>query len=296
MTQPPTQEGEASPQERVPTSTAVPAGHAERHRSVGARVWGIWTSSVALQRLVTWGALLVLWELFARAVGAFFFPTLGSVAAGMWEVLTDGTLWIVAGSLRQMFVGFFLAVVVGVPLGLLIGSSRIAEWTLGLYVNALFVTSLTALLPFLILLFGVGLPFRAAVVFLFAVFYLIINPAAGVRSISPGVNEMASAFQASRLKRFFSVTLPGTLPFIVSGLRLGLGQCIQAMIIAELWVRVDTGERLSALAMRRELGEFFALTIVIVLVGTFLTHMMLVVQRRMTPWAGDAQVGFGAKP
>lgn len=262
----------------------------------GATLLGRWNSSVMLQRVITWGGLLALWEVFARSVGPFFFPTLGSVFAGMIEIFTDDTLLIVAGSFRQMFVGFFLAVIVGVPLGLLIGSSRIAEWTLGLYVNALFVTSLTALLPFLILIFGIGLPFRAAVVFLFAVFYLIINPASGVRSISSGVNEMATAFQVGRLKRFFSITLPGSLPYIVAGLRLGLGQSVQAMIIAELWVLADTGGRLSALGLNRQLGEFFALTILIVIIGTMLTQSMMIIQQRLTPWASTAQVRFGAKP
>lgn len=292
MTDPPDGRDDAP----VATATDVPAGDAEAGRTGATGVRGRWGSDVRVQRLVTWGLLLVAWELFALRVGEFFFPRLSSVVVGLWEVFTDGTLLILAGSLRQMFVGFLLAVVIGVPLGLLIGSSRIAEWTLGVYVNALFVTSLSALLPFLILLFGVDLAFRAAVVFLFAVFYLIINPAAGVRSISPGLNEMSAAFRASRAKRFFSVTLPGTLPYIVAGLRLGLGQSVQGMIIAELWVRVDTGERLSALALRRELGEFFALTIVVVVIGAMLTHLMLVAQRRLTPWAADAQVGFGGKP
>ncbi len=253
------------------------------------------TSSVTLQRVVTWGLLLVLWEIFARNVGPFFFPTLGSVVVGFWEVLTDGSVLLLGRSLRQMFVGFFLAVIIGIPLGLLIGSSRIAQWTLGLYVNALFVTSLTALLPLLILVFGVGLGFRSATVFLFAVFYLIINPAAGVRSISPGVQEMGTAFGVSRWKRFSSIILPGTVPYIVAGLRLGLGQSVQGMIIAELWVSADTGRRLSALADARNLGEFFALTFVVVLLGVVLTNALLILERRLTPWAGSAEVQFGTK-
>lgn len=264
-----------------------------QQRSGLEKLWTVWKTNATLQRIVTWGLLLVLWQLFALAVGPFFFPTLPRVLAGFGEILTDGTLLTLAGSFRQMFVGFGLAVAVGVPLGLVIGASRIAEWTLGLYINALFVTSLSALLPFLILVFGVGLPFRAAVVFLFSVFYLIINPAAGVRSIPRGLQEMESAFKASRLKKFVSLMLPGTLPYILAGMRLGLGQAVQGMIIAELWVSVDTGRLLTALGLRRELGEFFALTLVIVTVGALITHMLLVLQRRLAPWAQDDQVGLG---
>lgn len=239
------------------------------------------------QRVVTWGALLVLWEWFARSVGPFFFPSLASVGEGFVVLFQEGTLLLVAQSFQQMLVGFGLAVLVGVPLGLLIGTFRTVEWFLGPYVNILFVTSLAAVLPFIILAFGTGFEFRVAVVFLFSIFYIIINPANGVRSIDADVVEMARSFNAGPVRTFFAITLPGTLPFIVAGLRLGLGQAVQGMIIAELWVTIGTGRKLVTLGLDRELGEFFALAAVIVLVGTILTHLLLVMQERLSPWSVD---------
>lgn len=239
------------------------------------------------QRVVTWGTLLVLWEWFARSVGPFFFPSLGSIAEGFLVLLREGTLLLVAESFRQMLLGFGLAVIIGVPLGLLIGTFRTVEWFLGPYVNVLFVTSLAAVLPFIILAFGTGFEFRVAVVFLFSIFYVIINPANGVRSIDANVVEMARSFNAGPVRTFFAITLPGTLPFIVAGLRLGLGQAIQGMIIAELWVTLGTGRKLVTLGLDRDLGEFFALAAVIVLIGTVLTHLLLVAQERLSPWSVD---------
>lgn len=279
-----------------PLETALQTAPGPAPPPAGTSALGSAWRSATVQRVVTWGGLLIAWEVFARSVGPFFFPSLPSVAAGLWEVLTGDSLLLLAQSLRQMLLGFGLAVLFGVPVGLLIGSSRIARWTLEPYVNALFVTSLSALLPFLILLFGVDLPFRVSVVFLFAVFYLIINPAAGVRAIDPGLTEMSTAFGASPGKRFFALTLPATLPYIIAGLRLGLGQAVQGMIIAELWVSVDTGRRLSALADSRELGTFFAFTFIIVLVGTVLASLLLAAQRRLTPWAAHAQAELGSAP
>jgi ABC-type nitrate/sulfonate/bicarbonate transport system permease component len=243
------------------------------------------------QRALTWGALLVLWEWFARSVGPFFFPSLGSVVEGYSLVLTDGSLLLVAQSFQQMFVGFGLAVLIGVPLGLLIGTFRTVEWLVGPYVNILFVTSLAAVLPFLILVFGTGFEFRVATVFLFSIFYIIINPANGVRSIDRGVVEMARSFNANPLKQFVAITFPGALPFIVAGLRLGLGQAIQGMIIAELWVTLGTGRKLVTLGLDRDLGEFFALASVVVVVGTLLTQLLLVVQKRLSPWSVDPAGG-----
>lgn len=240
-----------------------------------------------VQRTLTWGLLLVLWEWFARSAGPFFFPSLASVAQGFAELLREGTLLLVAQSFQQMLLGFALAALVGVPLGLLIGSFRPVEWFIGPYVNILFVTSLAAVLPFIILLFGTGFEFRVAVVFLFSIFYVIINSANGVRSVDANVLEMARAFSAGRAKVFFAITMPGTLPFIVAGMRLGLGQAVQGMIIAELWVTIGTGRKLVTLGLDRELGEFFALAAVIVLGGTLLTQLLLVAQKRLSPWSVD---------
>ena len=246
------------------------------------------------QRAVVWGAMLIVWELVARQVGDFFLPSLGSIASGVVTIARDGGFALLASSYRQMFVGYAFAAGVGVVLGLAIGSSRIVEWFFDAYIKALFVTSLSALLPFIILLFGTGFSFRVAVVFLYSVFYVVINTAAGVRSIDRGISEMASAFNVGPVKRFFSITFPGALPFIVAGLRLGLGQAVQGMVIAELWITVDTGRRLKALALARELGEFFALAAAVAITGALLTHFLLAIQRKLSPWQSDVRESLGS--
>lgn len=260
---------------------AVPAG---RRRDgdrlpLRSRAW--------FQRVVTYGVLLIAWEWFARSVGPFFFPSLGAVAQGAVEVLRDGSLLLVVDSFTQMLLGFGVAIVIGVPIGLLMGTFRPVEFLLGPYVNALFVTSLAALLPFIILVFGTGFEFRIAVVALFSIFYVTINPANGVRSIDPNLIEMARSFGVGRVRQFVSITLPGTMPFIIAGLRLGLGQAVQGMIIAELWITIGTGRKLTTLGLERNLGEFFALAAVIVVVGTLLTQALMLAERRFTPWSDD---------
>lgn len=263
----------------APEAPVVAATPAPDRLPLHQRVW--------FQRTLTWGLLLVAWEVFAWRAGPFFFPSLGDVAGGFRTILGDGSLSLVAESFTQMLAGFGIAVLIGVPVGLLMGTFRPVEFLLGPYVNALFVTSLAAVLPFIILVFGTGFEFRVAVVALFAIFYVTINPANGVRSIDPAVLEMARSFNIGPVKRFFSITLPGTLPFIIAGLRLGLGQAVQGMIIAELWVTIGTGRKLTTLGLDRNLGEFFALAAVIVLVGTALTQSLMIAQRRLTPWSGD---------
>ncbi|MGH9135989.1 MAG: ABC transporter permease [Acidimicrobiales bacterium] len=239
------------------------------------------------QRAVVWGGLVVAWQIVAAIEGSFFLPSIPDIASGLWTVVRDGDFVGVMTSYRQMLIGFGLAVVVGVPIGIVIGLSAVFRAAFGWIVDVLFVTSLVALLPFLILLAGTDLSFRVVVVFLFAIFYLIMNPAAGVRGVDPGLREMAASFRASRWRMARSVIAPSVLPFILAGMRLGMGQAIQGMIVAELWILAGTGGRLAALGLARELGEFFALAATVVILGVLLIQLLFWLQRRLTPWASE---------
>lgn len=241
------------------------------------------------QRAVVWGGLLVAWQIVAGIAGSFFLPSVPDISAGFWTVITGGDLGGVLTSYRQMLIGFGLAVAIGVPVGLMIGLSAVFRAAFGWIVDVLFVTSLVALLPFLIILAGTDLEFRVLVVLLFSIFYLIMNPAAGVRSVEPGLREMATSYRASRWRMARSVIAPSVLPFILAGMRLGMGQAIQGMIVAELWISAGTGRRLSALGLARELGEFFALAALIVILGVLLIQVFVWLQKRLTPWANDLQ-------
>lgn len=289
---------------RVRQASAAPVVHTQNVMTLDARSIGAprdtngrapRPASVSLrhrawfQRLLVWGGLLVLWQIFALSVGPYFFPTVPDVAVGFVTMIQDGIPLVVLGSFTQMLAGFAFAVLIGVPLGLLMGQFKLVNFVIGPFINALFVTSLAALLPFLILIFGTDFMFRAAVVFLFAVFYLIITPAAGVRSIDRGISEMGTSFGANHLKRFTAITLPGTLPYIITGMRLGLGQAVQGMIVAELWVSIATGRLLQTMGLARNLGEFFAVAATVVVIGAVLTTLLMWAQKKLTPWAGDVE-------
>lgn len=246
------------------------------------------------QRFVVWGLLAVAWEILGMILGPFFLPRFSEVVVGMFTAFTNGDMATLAGSIRQMLVGFALAAAVGIPLGLLIGGSRIVNYVLSVYVNALFVTSLAALLPFIIILVGTQFKFRVAVVFLFAIFYIIINTAAGVRAVDRNLLETAAAFCTPRLQVFTKIILPAALPYVIAGLRLGLGHAVKGMIIAELWIILDTGRRLIDLGLARKLPEYFALALWVVIFGALSTQLLLILQQRLTPWGVDIAT-FGGK-
>ena len=124
-------------------------------------------------------------------------------------------------SLTTLAIGFCLAVLFGIVVGLLMGRFRAVEHFLDLYVNALMSAPTTAFVPVLILWFGLGVESRIAVVFLFAVFVIIINTMTGVKQVDTVLVEMARSFGAREREVFFKIILPAALPAIMAGFRLG---------------------------------------------------------------------------
>ena len=245
------------------------------------------TENKWVQRAIVWGALLVLYEIAAIAAGDFYLPRLGPLVGGFVDIIQDGRLVTIADSMRQLAVGFGLAALVGIPLGLLMGRVRLVDYVVGMYVNALFVTSLVAVLPLLIILFGVEFRFRVAVVFLFAVFFIIVNSAAGGRAADRRLIRTAEAFSASRLRIFWSVVLPSGLPHVFVGLRLGLANAFSGMILAEIWVSRGTGAVLEGLGRNRDLPKFLALILLITAIAAALAWAIKFAERRLMPWAEE---------
>ena len=142
-----------------------------------------------------------------------------------------------------------------------------------MYVRGLFVTSLAALLPLLIILFGVGFKFQVAVVFLFSVFFVIVNAAAGARDVPRNLMRTGEAFCVSPPAALHerSCCRP-SLPYIVVGLRLAIANAYTGMVLAELWVGVGTGGILKNMGQNRDLPKFFAMVVLITALAAFSSH------------------------
>ena len=236
------------------------------------------------RRLVVWGGLLVIYQILAMIAGPFYLPTVPAIVDAIVQVATDGTIDNLWAAFLHLAIGFALAVVVGIPVGVLMGSNVLVDYVLGMYVRALFVTSLVAVLPLLIIIFGYELAFRAAVVFLFSVFFIILNTAAGVRDVPAGLVLMSKAFAAGRFKRALSISIPSAMPFIVTGLRLALANAFTGMILAELWVTRGLGLILTNLGNNRDLPRYFALIIIITAFAAGSASLVKLAERKFMPW------------
>ncbi len=266
-----------------PPTRAAPAA---RHPRGGLRRA---TDNKWVQRAIVWGALLVLYEMAALAAGSFYLPTLGAIAGGFVELVEDGRVPTLLTSLEHLVVGFALAAAIGVPLGIAMGRSFIVDQVIGMYVRGLFVTSLAAVLPLLIILFGVGFRFQIAVVFLFSVFFIVVNAAAGARAVPTNLVRTAEAFCVGRVRRFYQLVLPSSLPYVIVGLRLGIANAFTGMVLAELWIGQGTGAVLEGLGRNRDLPPFFALVIVVTVLAALAALALRGLEKRLAPWSEGAR-------
>lgn len=241
-------------------------------------------------RLGVWGLLIAIWAIAAAVRDSILFPGPAATVSSIVDLFSEGYVTTILSSLRQLFIGFALAAAVGIPVGLLMGSARLADDFLSPYVNTMFIVSKEALLPLFIVLFGTQLSFRIVVVFVFAVFLIIINTAAGVRTVDPRLLETARGFGLSRLHIFTKIVLPASLPFVISSLRLGFGLALKGMVIAELWVTVGVGQLLSTFSSFLRTDMLFAVTFAVVAVAVVCTEGIAWFERRVRGWAQPGTV------
>lgn len=183
--------------------------------------------------------VLVSWE--AAANIGLFKKSLMSSPSLIWKAgvqdFTSGAIWPHIGtSLTEWLVGFAIAAVVGIPLGLAIGWFRRLDYVASILLAAIYATPKVALVPMIILVAGIGLEAKVIVVLLLSIFAIIVSTVSGVHAVDPRHDQIAQSFGASKPLIFRSVVLPSTIPFILSGLRIGAGRALVGVVIAEFLV------------------------------------------------------------
>jgi NitT/TauT family transport system permease protein len=188
-----------------------------------------------------------------------------------------------------MVLGFGSAVLVGVPLGLLMGRWRAAEPFLNPYLNILLVTPMSALIPIMIMATGLSLFSRVLVVFSFAVVTIVINTRAGLRLVDPAWIEMARAFGATERQLWTKILVRGALPAIFTGLRLGLSRSVTGMITVELLlIALGLGRLIMDFQGRFEAGALYATVIVVITEAVLLLRLFKWFEQRAAHAAGKA--------
>ncbi|MGP3920223.1 ABC transporter permease [Nonomuraea sp. 10N515B] len=186
-------------------------------------------------QLLTFAPFAAGWELYAREWGGLLIPTFTETVEATVELLGSAELWqAMYVSNQALVLGFGIAVAVGVPAGIVLGRFRLLERLADVYLNILLVTPMAAIIPLLVMSVGFGLASRVILVTIFSIVMVVVNSRAGVRQVDPSLIEMARSFGASERQIWTRVLLPGALPAIMTGIRLGIGRAVTGMVIVEL--------------------------------------------------------------
>lgn len=238
-------------------------------------------------------AALVIWEILAllRVRPAIVLPGPGDVITAFQHLFSTAQIWTdLLTSGRELLFGLLLATVVGLPLGMLIGWYRRLSYILSPFISFLYATPRIALTPLLIIWLGIGESSKTAIVFLMAVFPILINAAAGMQSLDPAVVRVARCFGGGDPQIFRTIALPATVPFVLSGLRLAVGQALIGVFVAELsGAQAGVGMMMNNAGQQFQTSIVFAGLFIFALTGVILNALLRRIERHFDSWRNPAQ-------
>lgn len=230
--------------------------------------------------------LILLWSIAAFTLGPNTVPTPWATFEAAQRLIAEGRLLTALGdSLTVYLVGYGLALLCALPIGVLMGAVRILGKTLEIYVFALAATPRVAFIPLIIALLGLGLEAKTFIVFLGAIMPIIINTYAGVLAADDELIEMATSAGASRRRIFMSIILPGAVPFIVVGVRIGATIGLINTVVAELYTAVrGLGGLLAIYGNTFRMAEYFVVVIMLAIIGVVVTEGLRHLELRLSRW------------
>ena len=243
--------------------------------------------------------LLAIWETvplwYSLPKGmALFFTTPSKIGAAFYELLLNGTIakhfYISAAA---FLAGLGLSIVVGLPLGLIVGRSQALEDLLDPYITAANATPRIVFLPLLILWFGIGIWSKILIVFAGAVFPLLINTYAGVKNVNRVLVNVVRSFGANEWQLMRIVVLPHAVPYIIVGLRLAIGRAILGVVVGEFFGSSEgLGYMIASAATNYKVDVVFVGVAIFMTLSVALTLMVKQLESRLASWRPETAKAF----
>lgn len=240
----------------------------------------------SMTSLILWG---ILWEVVGQFELTFFLPPLSAVLSTLMEI---GTTKVFLKALTEtghaFFVGTFLAIAVGIPVGILMGKSRLIDELLLPWVNMFLSSPLTALVPVLMVLFGFGMTAIVMTTTLFAIWIIVLNSRAGVMHINRSLIEMAHSFGATPMDAFVKIYFWAALPEILSGVRIGFIRAVKGVIIGQLLISiVGFGALFELYSGQFLMKHFWAVLIVLFAISFTIAEFLAHLERKVAYYAAQ---------
>jgi ABC-type nitrate/sulfonate/bicarbonate transport system permease component len=240
---------------------------------------------------------LVFWEFMGGAWSAYnpisvlrvnpmFMSAPSLVAQAAYGLFSSGEIYndlYVSGI--EFFWGYALAVVVAIPFGIGVGWYKKMSYLFDPFINAMNATPRVALLPLIIIWLGIGIMSKVGIIFLGAVFPMLINARDGVKTTPHNLLNAAKSFGASEWQIFRSVVFPSTVPFILTGLRLGIGRALVGVLVGELYAATaGIGFMITVAGATFQTDKVFVGILVFAITGMVLTETVNRLERRFDKW------------
>jgi NitT/TauT family transport system permease protein len=230
---------------------------------------------------------------FDGGIGAVLSAIAAGNLAGAWTAIAKGSIWKdIWVSFQEFILGYALAVIVGIPFGMLTGWYKRLNYVFEPFVSALYATPRVALLPLFIIWFGIGINSKIAVVFAGAVFPVIISTFAGMRTIDTNLLKCARSFGANDWQIFRTIAIPGSIPFIITGLRLAVGRALIGVVVGELYAATaGVGYLITVAGATFQTDKVFVGVMIICFSGLAMMEMLKRLEHHFEPWR--QRVGAG---
>jgi NitT/TauT family transport system permease protein len=236
---------------------------------------------------------LLIWQVVGGHIDPILLATPVNVGKAFWDLLTSGQLGPAFGTaMADLATGYLLATILGIAIGVLMGRSPIVERVLNPYVNFFQATPLIALVPLVVIWFGVGFEARVAVTFMLAIWSIIINTATGVKETPASLIDVGRVYKLSRWRVITGVAIPNAVPNIFAGLRIALGKALIGMVIAQMEISVTgLGGLIINYGNAFKTAYLLAAVCTASLVGVIAAAVLEVIRRFAFPWTKGEDLG-----
>lgn len=236
-------------------------------------------------------ALLIIWELssYFKIINPMFSSSPSKIFVSLINLFKSGEIMIhIVSSGRIFLIGYLMAAFIGIPIGIIIGWFKKAGLAFGPLIAAFYTTPRIALMPLFIIWFGLGMGSKLALVFLSAVFPLIVNMQTAVSNLDKDFKTVALAYGASQRQIFWTIALPESVPFLMTGLRLATGRALLGVVGAEVFGGSEgLGYLIQYAGATFQVDKVFVCVVIIAAAGIIMDRLLLSLNKRFSLWRGN---------
>lgn len=235
---------------------------------------------------------LLIWEILARLLleNELLIPPPSSVLRSFWRLAVSGQLnKHFAATLLEFTYGFSTATIVGIVVGYLMGMHRWFDELMDPWIATLYSIPIITVVPLIIIWFGIGMVSKVIVVFKITAVAIILNTAAGIKNLDPMWLELAKSLRLSRWETTYKVRFPGALPYIITGMRLGVGRALLGVVVAELMAaNAGLGYLLRDSSETWDSPKLFVTVTLLAVIGLLSFNLIKRLEQKIAPWRQGA--------